>query len=84
MISPSLPYIGEDLPSDKTAHFTPFARSRTPMSFSPIGGNGGGPAGGGAVNGTLTAGVERRPRRRRRNPGLKPERVPRRFTWVAS
>ena len=45
MISPSFPYIGADFPSDRTAHFTPLARSSTPINFNAIGGADGGPAG---------------------------------------
>ena len=60
MISPSFPYIGADFPSDRTAHFTPSARSRKPSSFNGIGGGGGGPvgtAGAGRAGVSVTIGV---------------------------
>ena len=50
-ISPSRPCI-VTLPSLRTAHFSPLARSRMPMNFSGIGGGGGGPSRTGGRMGT--------------------------------
>ncbi|MEO7133744.1 MAG: hypothetical protein ABI024_05945 [Vicinamibacterales bacterium] len=44
------------MPSVRTAHFTPLARSTTPISFSGIGGVGGGPLGTGVTRGASIAG----------------------------